>query len=453
VILGSFISSGSVCVGMLQSVIEEARVMADPSEEELANLRRASRELQEEVGSFVDVHELPVVDVKLCGSTSPARETFVSGDRDIDMFVRFETNVDESEMESYVTRIGEAVITDARKDFASHPYVKGTYEGFEVDLVPCYAVESPAEIQSAVDRTPFHTDFLEGRLDEELASDVRVAKKFLKGVGAYGSDVATNGFSGFLTELLVIEADGFVPLLELVADWDGSKMVFNPGDVETGQLESSPRNSSIVVIDPTDPSRNVGANLSTEKFSQLVLSAKEFLAEPDVSFFKPDENQNDDPFDAAFNCSFDARGTSLLTITFPIEESHTSDTIVPQLRKTEQSIVSFLEDEQFNVFQSRVRFESQEGRILVELVNSERPAVRRVSGPPVYRSEGVMRFKEAYEDDPNVVGPFLEDNRLMVDKYRDITDVETRLEEPDVEERISVGADLEWNRRNTDLLE
>lgn len=438
---------------MLQSVIEEARVMADPSEEELANLRRASRGLREEVEEFVTAHELPVVDVKLCGSTSPARETFVSGDRDIDMFVRFETSVDESEMESYITQVGEEVITDARKDFASHPYIKGTYEGFEIDLVPCFAVESPSEIQSAVDRTPFHTDFLEGQLDERLTSDVRVAKKFLKGVGAYGSDVATNGFSGFLTELLVIEADGFVPLLELVAEWDGSKMVFNPGDVETDQLESSPRNSSIVVIDPTDPTRNVGANLSTEKFSQLVLSAKEFLAEPDVSFFKPEEDQNDDPFEVAFNCGFDTRGTSLLTITFPIEESHTSDTIVPQLRKTERSIVSFLEDEQFNVFQSRVRFESQEGRILVELINLERPAVHRVSGPPVHRSEGVMQFTEKYENDPNVVGPFLEGNRLMVDKYREITDVETRLSEPDVEERISVGADLEWSQRDVDLLD
>ncbi|NIS30872.1 MAG: tRNA CCA-pyrophosphorylase, partial [Actinobacteria bacterium] len=55
------------------------------------------------------------------------------------------------------------------------------------------------------DRTPFHAAYVEGRLNDELAAEVRVLKQLLEGIGVYGSDLKTRGFSGYLTELLVLE--------------------------------------------------------------------------------------------------------------------------------------------------------------------------------------------------------------------------------------------------------
>ena len=44
--------------------------------------------------------------------------------------------------------------------YAEHPYVNAIFDGFEVDLVPAFGVESAASIKSAVDRTPFHNNYI-----------------------------------------------------------------------------------------------------------------------------------------------------------------------------------------------------------------------------------------------------------------------------------------------------
>ncbi|OYR83860.1 tRNA CCA-pyrophosphorylase, partial [Halorubrum sp. E3] len=164
------------------------------------------------------IADLPVeADVVQVGST--ARGTWVAGDRDIDLFVRFDEDLDRAELEEYGLDVGHAVLPDGHEEFAEHPYVKGSYEGFDVDLVPCHDVERAAKLVSAVDRTPFHDAYLSARLDDDLAGDVVLAKAFLKGIGAYGSDLRTEGFSGYLTELLVLELGGFVPLVESARSW------------------------------------------------------------------------------------------------------------------------------------------------------------------------------------------------------------------------------------------
>ena len=144
----------------------------------------------------------------------------------------------------------------------------------------CYAVESAADIRSAVDRTPFHTGYLEGRV-EPVADDVRLAKAFLDGVGAYGSDLRTRGFSGYLTELLVLEYGGFRPLLEAAADWS-PPVRLDPEDHAEASFEDP-----LAVVDPTDPERNVAAVCSARNVGRLLHYARDLLADPRIDLFEP----------------------------------------------------------------------------------------------------------------------------------------------------------------------
>ena len=84
--------------------------------------------------------------------------------------------------------------------------------------MPCYRVASGAEIRSAVDRTPFHTRYIRERI-APFVDDVLLLKQFAKAGGVYGSDQMTEGFAGYLCELLILHYGGFLPLVRAGARW------------------------------------------------------------------------------------------------------------------------------------------------------------------------------------------------------------------------------------------
>ena len=87
-----------------------------------------------------------------------------------------------------------------------------------VNIVPCYKVKR-GEWVSATDRTPFHTDYVKPLLDEQMAEEVRLLKRFMKGVGVYGAEIKIGGFSGYLCELLVLNYGSFTEVLRSAANW------------------------------------------------------------------------------------------------------------------------------------------------------------------------------------------------------------------------------------------
>jgi len=174
----------------LERVVDEIRARVTPDDGERARLRAvADRLMNRAETAATDL--CADADVLQVGST--ARNTWTSGDRDIDIFVRFPSELERETLEQYGLEVGHATLPDGHEEYAEHPYVKGTVEGFDIDVVPCFRLESATEIRSAVDRTPFHTRYLQRRLDDELAASVRVTKQFLKGIGVYGSDLRTRG--------------------------------------------------------------------------------------------------------------------------------------------------------------------------------------------------------------------------------------------------------------------
>ena len=237
------------------AVVARVRERVTPDAEERARLEAVADEVVERARAAVADLDVDAAVVRV-GST--ARGTWTAGDRDVDVFVRFPPSLDRERLEAYGLRVGHAAVPNGHEEYAEHPYVKGTVDGYDVDLVPCYAVDDATEAQSAVDRTPFHTRYVEDRIDDELAADVRVAKRFLKAVGVYGSDLKTRGFSGYLTELLVVEYGGFRPLVEAVAsDWH-PPVRFDPEGHGRTEFDDP-----LVFVDPTDPERNCSRTRAT----------------------------------------------------------------------------------------------------------------------------------------------------------------------------------------------
>jgi len=130
--------------------------------------------------------------------------------------------------------------------YAEHPYINAVFSGYEVDLVPAFAVKSASEIKSAVDRTPFHNAYVTERI-AGLEDEVLLLKQFMKGIGVYGSELRKRGFSGYLAELLIIHYGSFIALLEAACEWKRSITI----DIEKHGILV--HDDPMVMIDPQIP--------------------------------------------------------------------------------------------------------------------------------------------------------------------------------------------------------
>ncbi|ELZ43861.1 tRNA CCA-pyrophosphorylase [Halorubrum californiense DSM 19288] len=454
----------------LEAVLSRVRERVLPEPEERERLREAAATLTERTREAIA--DLPVdADVVQVGST--ARGTWVAGDRDIDLFVRFDADLDRAELEEYGLAVGHAVLPEGHEEYAEHPYVKGSYEGFDVDLVPCHDVETAAELVSAVDRTPFHDAYLSARLDDGLAGDVVLAKAFLKGIGAYGSDLRTEGFSGYLTELLVLELGGFVPLVESARSWH-PPVEFDPEGHAERTFEDP-----LVVVDPTDPTRNVAAVLSAANLARFQHYARELLAAPSEALFEPAEPE---PLDSKeVRAHLDRRGTTPVAVVFDAPEV-VDDQLWPQLRRSLDGIVGGLNDHGFDVLRARAMTNATgaagavgtsnagtsdggatadrnlsggaiRAALYAELEVTERPAVERHEGPPVAVRKHAASFYESYVDDvdPDTYGPFIDENRYVVEREREFATVREYLES-DAASDVALGAQVEPAFADRDVL-
>ena len=434
----------------LDSVLARVRDRVLPEPAERDRLRAVADELIERAHDAIA--DLPVAaDVVQVGST--ARGTWVSGDRDIDLFVRFAADLEREQLEEYGLAVGHAVLPEGHEEYAEHPYVKGRYEGFDVDLVPCHDVATASDLVSAVDRTPFHDAYLSARLDDDLAADVVLAKAFLKGIGAYGSDLRTEGFSGYLTELLVLELGGFVPLVESARSWH-PPVEFDP----EGHAERT-FDDPLVVVDPTDPTRNVAAVLSATNLARFQHYARELLAAPSEARFEPDDPEPLGPGEVRDH--LDRRETTPVAVVFDAPDV-VDDQLWPQLRRSLDGIVGGLDDHGFDVLRSRAMTdgagtEADDGHtraaLYAELEVAERPAVERHEGPPVAVRKHAASFYESYADDvdPDTYGPFIDGDRYVVEREREFTTVRAYLES-DAASDVALGARVEPAFADRDVL-
>jgi len=388
-----------------EAVTSRVRERVDPTTAERERLRDAADRLVSRVEDALADLDVDA-DVVRVGST--ARGTWVRGDRDIDVFVRFDADLPREDLERLGLAVGNRVLPDGHEEYAEHPYVKGSFEGYDVDLVPCYRVADATQIQSAVDRTPFHNAYLVERLTEDLAADVRLFKQFLKGIGAYGSDLRTRGFSGYLTELLVLEYGGFEEALDAAANWH-PQVVLDPEDHGTRDFDDP-----LVVIDPTDPERNVAAVVSPEQVARVQHYARRLLADPREDVFFPDEPDPLTPADVERHLA--RRGTSALAVRFETPDL-VEDQLYPQLRRSREGLVRGLEDAGFDVLRSAA-WADDVSILFVELASGTLPAIERHDGPPVHVEEHATGFYDAYANE-DVYGPFIDGDRYVVERERE----------------------------------
>ncbi len=385
------------------------------------------------------------IDVKIALVGSVAKETALKGKSDIDIFMAFPLDTDKK----YLKKVGLKLAHKCSDNFdgkyshhfASHPYVTSQIDEFEVDFVPCYEIEDGSQLKSAVDRTILHTRYVKANLTDEQKDEILLLKRFMYMTGTYGSEFKVGGFAGYLCELLIIHYGTFENTLKNAVEWQFGHEI-DLMEYGTANQFTDP----LIVIDPTDKNRNVGAALRLDKMGEFIQSARNYLSstKKEEYFYPSPKSLNKEEILNQFN----ARGSELIVIRFDIPDIPL-DTLHPQLKKTAESLERKLVDAEFNVFKANYwSDEVSNGVIVLEMASSKLNNVKVHIGPKVFINQACVNFTKKYGSQ----NCYVLDDFLVSTQERDFTDAKDLISHIFTKEHIGlikVGKNLKNNIINT----
>ena len=256
-------------------VLDQAKKISIPTEKEQERIKKISEFALQLVREQAAKHP-EVIGVELGGSY--AKGTWLSGEVDLDIFVKLKKDTDEKKFEVVGKEIGFNSLRKFKPyvRYSEHPYVEAIIEGTRVNVVPCYDVEA-GQWKSAADRSSFHTKYILQSFDQSKKDEVRLLKKFLIGTGIYGAEIAKEGFGGYVAEVLVQHYGSFLGVLEAASNFTQHQVIGKP----TKKFETP-----LIIIDPIDSNRNLGTAISAESVGKFILASRKFLKKPSLSFFR-----------------------------------------------------------------------------------------------------------------------------------------------------------------------
>lgn len=362
----------------VSAVIAKALSLCEPTKSEASKLTKIAQEAKRLVENRVASLD-EVVDVIFGGSF--AKGTWLRGDADIDIFVKIKPSVSVERFEVLGKSIGQEALKKHKPKlrYSDHPYVEAFVRGIRVNVVPCYNVEQ-GKWQSAADRSPFHTEYISSNFDDEKRMQARLLKKFFKGVGIYGAEISTGGFSGYVSEVLVLKYGSFENVLCAAADMQ-DRQVIAAGDYDSDIVKGF--QSPVIIIDPVDSRRNLGTAISPESVGRFVLAARAFLASPSLQFFR-EKNKHAKASAKLY--------PNVLVVEFTHKE-RSPDIIWGQLKRSLNAMAKQLEIADFIVLRSSCITDEKTSAALAFLLESiTLPPYTKRKGPEVFRRKDTVSF-------------------------------------------------------------
>jgi tRNA nucleotidyltransferase (CCA-adding enzyme) len=346
---------------------------------------------------------------------SVAKDTWLKEDPDIDIFIRLPITMPRKDLDQIIIKIAKRATKNSKhiERYAEHPYLETFIDNIRVNIVPCYQVEI-GNWKSATDRTPYHTKYINKHLSPELKNEVRLLKKFFKGINVYGAEIRIGGFSGYLCELLILHYKSFIKTIEAFSKYKKTIMIdqnnhyFN-NKIDPTVLFSDP----IIVIDPVDKNRNVASALKSEKLYALIGAARAFLLEPSTEFFFP---QLIDIFSLdSLKSKFKNRGSSILFILVDNIDA-VPDVLWGQLYKTQRSLRKLLKTNDFKILRDTVWTNKKTLTFfIIEVETYKLPKIKQHIGPPLEFEEQSTLFLTKYSKNTSVFsGPYIQNNRWVI---------------------------------------
>lgn len=410
----------------LENLLSEVQRKTTPSREEQKRILVLAKKLRQRVEETAK--EIGVdVEVRVEGSV--AKNTWLKESPEIDVFIRVSPAVPRKTFGTTYLDIAKKATAGARQveRFAEHPYLEVFLDGARVNVVPCYKIEN-GEWKSATDRTPFHTDYVKPLLSNKLCGEIRLLKRFMKGINVYGAEIRIGGFSGYLCELLILNYKSFLRTLKAASDWKVQTLIdlegyYRDRETEMKLIFEGP----LVMVDPVDKGRNAASAVRRERLDELIAASRIFLEKPNIEFFYPSETRALDRKE--LSQIFENRGAPLVFVQFG-KVNAVPDILWGQLYKSQRSLRKLVERHGFRIIRNGVWSDEKELNVfLLEVEHQHLPSLKKHLGPPLERKSECKRFLQKHANSSNTLsGPRVEEGRWIVEVKRKYVDIVKLLE-------------------------
>jgi len=390
-------------------ILKRALKLVEPDKKEIDAVDRIAKnslELVKKAASKFD----GIVDVTFGGSYE--KGTWLRSDVDVDIFVKIRPDVSESEFERIGRELGFQALRSYKPylRYSQHPYVEAVVNGIRVNVVPCYDVEKGKWI-SAADRSPYHTKFIKSTFDDEKRRQARLLKKFMKTVGVYGAEIAKNGFSGYVCEVLILKYGSFMNVLKAATEFSEKEVISI--EKENEDIVST-FNSALIILDPVDQKRNLGTAISHESVGRMILVSRRFIKKPELRYFASN---------AMAKKTIQKFNDNIVVIKFR-HKKRSQDIIWGQLKSSMKAIAKQLGINGFKVIRSACATDQGENSVFAFMVESmSLPKLIVKQGPKVFNHSDSIKFLEKNLDKGNLlwVGNDARILALVNNKFTDAT--------------------------------
>ena len=387
----------------IDKIADKVLKLIKPSFKDLEILKSIEKKIKDEIYSY----KIPqIVDVKTGGSF--AKDTNLKRDMDIDIFILIDRNTNERDFEKLALNVGFKCLKEYHPitRYSEHPYVEGfvslnnnNREHVRINLVPCYNVEKGLW-KSSADRSQFHTEYMKKNLTSDQKNQIRILKAFLKGIGIYGAELSIAGFSGYVTEVLVLKYGNFKNVIKNIATMK------NKGEVIAIENTTNNNNlkfqSPIIIIDPVDSNRNLGTAISSESLSRFIFGARALLKNPSLEFFNINSNKKRISLDKNLQ-----KVSQLLPYILVLEfkfKIRSSDIIWGQLKKLTKSFAQRLNDKEFVTIKSECYiYNTNSAKLLFLLKFINLSPFLQKKGPSIFMEKEVFQFVKKNKETSSII--------------------------------------------------
>jgi tRNA nucleotidyltransferase (CCA-adding enzyme) len=328
---------------------------------------------------------------------SVGKGTCLPGIHDIDYFMRFDLK---KYGEENLSELCEGVLSSIFKDVlrlkGSRDYFRVKINDYEVEIIPVLYIKRITQAQNLTDQSPFHVNWIKKnvKVKKNLDFDMRLAKQFFRASGVYGAESWIGGFSGHVTEILVVHYGGFDKLLKAVLKWKDKTII----DVEKSYkgtdvleiLDDAKTVGPLVVVDPVDKDRNAAAALGLEKFELLQSKIELFLKKPHKKFFDEIEITVEDIK------KMGKRNRVLIWKATPEDEK--MDVSGAKMVKYSEHISRMFKNEEFIVLDSGMYWNKHDDGLVWVIVDKKDLSKKQmIKGPQTFGMQNhIMAFKKKY---------------------------------------------------------
>jgi tRNA nucleotidyltransferase (CCA-adding enzyme) len=403
-----------------EKIREKILKKVTPTQSDRTELINIIQEITEKVQCELDKRTIDAT-IELVGST--AKDTYLRGSLDIDLFLIYPLQTPREYMAKQTLAIGKDLLQETEECYAEHPYIRGYFRSYLVELVPCYQVDDAAEKQSAVDRTPLHTKYVLAHITSKQKQEIRLFKQFLKGIGCYGAEAAVRGFSGYLCEILILYYKTFHQLLIDAQTW--KKGLILSLDVDNPLSFPEP----LTFIDPVDHERNVASAVSINTFNQFKNASKAYIEHPSETFFFPNHVK---PWPLSkIQEMLSTQPFRYLGILFQ-KPPLIPETLIPQIQKACRSIKKECESNGFIIYDIQYEIVHEKNQIYIIIKTDPNPLSPTFihMGPPITQKKHTYEFNKKWRNHSDVMaGPFEKKGRSYVELKRTYQHLDTFLQE------------------------